>query len=113
MEGTMTDAPHPYRFVIIAAGALTTRVTLGAMYSLAIFHDPEIAKALQVTGRRIVDILAARIDQGRRDGDVSLDVDARATAEFFLNTTVGLRILAKTHEAAALYRIIDVALTTL
>lgn len=76
-------------------------------------HDPEIARALRAIEERIVNVMAARIDQGRRDGDVSPDVDARATAEFLLNTTAGLRILAKTHEAPALYRIIDVALTTL
>jgi len=36
----MTDAGHPYRFVIIAAGALMTCVALGAMFSLAIFLEP-------------------------------------------------------------------------
>lgn len=76
-------------------------------------HDREITRALRAIEERIVNVLAARIDQGRRDGDVSPDVDAQATAEFLLNTTAGLRILAKTHEAPALYRIIDVALTTL
>jgi MFS family permease len=40
MESAMTDEPHPYRFVIIAAGALMTGVSLGAMFSLAIFLDP-------------------------------------------------------------------------
>jgi TetR/AcrR family transcriptional regulator, transcriptional repressor for nem operon len=76
-------------------------------------HDPEITTALRAIERRIVDVLAARVDQGRRDGDVGPDVDSRAAAEFLLNTGAGLRILAKTHDAAALYRIIDVALTTL
>jgi len=28
----MTHAPHPYRFVIIASGALMTCVALGAMF---------------------------------------------------------------------------------
>jgi len=36
----MTHPPHPYRFVIIAAGALMTCVALGAMFSLAIFLEP-------------------------------------------------------------------------
>jgi len=36
----MTHLPHPYRFVIIAAGALMTCVALGAMFSLAIFLEP-------------------------------------------------------------------------
>jgi TetR/AcrR family transcriptional regulator, transcriptional repressor for nem operon len=76
-------------------------------------HDPEITRALHAIEERLVAVLAARIDQGRRDGDVRPDIDARATAEFLLNTSAGLRILAKTNEAPALYRIIDVALTTL
>jgi TetR/AcrR family transcriptional repressor of nem operon len=57
--------------------------------------------------------VANRIEQGRRDRDVRPDVDARSTAEFLLNTNTGLRIRARTHEAPALYRIIDIALTTL
>jgi hypothetical protein len=73
----------------------------------------EITRALRAIEERIVAVLAARIDQGRRDGDVSSDVDARATAEFLFNTNAGLRIMAKTNDARALYRIIDVALTTL
>jgi TetR/AcrR family transcriptional repressor of nem operon len=76
-------------------------------------QDPEITRALRAIEERIVAVLAARIEQGRRDGDVRPDVDARATAEFLLNTNTGLRIRARTHEAPALYRIIDVALTIL
>jgi TetR/AcrR family transcriptional repressor of nem operon len=76
-------------------------------------HDLEITRALRAIEERIIAVLAARIDQGCRDGDVSSDVDARATAEFLMNTTAGLRIMAKTHDARTLYRIIDLALTTL
>src|SRR5581483_7462196 len=39
-DASMTHPPHPYRFVIIAAGALMTCVALGAMFSLAIFLEP-------------------------------------------------------------------------
>jgi TetR/AcrR family transcriptional regulator, transcriptional repressor for nem operon len=76
-------------------------------------HDPQITRVLHAIEERLVAVLAARIDQGRRTGDVRPGIDARATAEFLLNTSAGLRILAKTNEAPALYRIIDVALTTL
>jgi TetR/AcrR family transcriptional regulator, transcriptional repressor for nem operon len=76
-------------------------------------HDLEITRALRAIEERIVAVLAARIDQGRRDGDVSADVDPQATAEFLMNTGAGLRIMAKTNDARALHRIIDVALTTL
>lgn len=76
-------------------------------------RDAEITQALRAVRERIVAVLAARIDQGRRDGDVRPDADARATAEFLMNTIAGLRILARTHEAPELHRIIDVALTVL
>jgi MFS family permease len=36
----MTRTPDPYRWVIIAAGALMTCVALGAMFSLAVFLEP-------------------------------------------------------------------------
>jgi TetR/AcrR family transcriptional repressor of nem operon len=76
-------------------------------------HDVEITRALRAIEERIVAVLAARIDQGRRDGDVSADVDPQATAEFLMNTGAGLRIMAKTNDARALHRVIDIALTTL
>jgi TetR/AcrR family transcriptional repressor of nem operon len=76
-------------------------------------HDLEIASALRAIEERIVAVLAARIDQGRRDGDVSSDVDPRGTPEFLFNTSAGLRIMAKTQDARTLYRVVDVALTTL
>jgi TetR/AcrR family transcriptional repressor of nem operon len=76
-------------------------------------HDPGITRTLRAIEERITGVLAARIEQGRRDGDINPDTDARATAEFLLNTSAGLRILAKTHEAAELHRIIDIALSTL
>jgi TetR/AcrR family transcriptional repressor of nem operon len=76
-------------------------------------HDPEIDRALRAIEERIVAVLADRIEQGRRDGEVSPDTDPRAMAEFVLNTSAGLRILARTKDAPALYRIIDLALTIL
>jgi len=76
-------------------------------------HDLEITRALRAIEERIVAVLAARIDQGRRDGDVDSGVDAQATAKFLFTTSAGLRIMAKTNDASALHRIIDVALTTL
>jgi len=76
-------------------------------------HDLEITRALRAIEERIVAVLAARIDQGRRDGDISSDIDPQATAKFLFNTSAGLRIMAKTNDARALHRIIDVALTTL
>jgi TetR/AcrR family transcriptional regulator, transcriptional repressor for nem operon len=76
-------------------------------------HDPEVTRALRAIEERITGVLAARIEQGHRDGDVSPDTDARAAAVFLLNTSAGLRILAKTRDAGELYQIIDTALTAL
>lgn len=56
---------------------------------------------------------AERIRRGQIDGDVSRDRDAQALAEHVANTLAGLRVLAMTHEAPALHRIIDTALAVL
>jgi TetR/AcrR family transcriptional repressor of nem operon len=76
-------------------------------------HDDGIVRTLRVIEQALVDVLAARIEQGRSDGDVDPDLDPRATAEFLLTTSMGLRIMAKTKGVHDLYRIIDVALTAL
>ncbi|MBL1074941.1 TetR/AcrR family transcriptional regulator [Nocardia sp. 2] len=77
-------------------------------------HDPSVAPALHAATEPIITALTARIDQGRRDGDVRADIDARAQAEFLLNTIAGLRVMARTTaDVAVLHRIIDTALTTL
>ncbi|MFH8470735.1 TetR/AcrR family transcriptional regulator [Streptomyces sp. NPDC017991] len=76
-------------------------------------RDQRITRAIHAIEERMVAVLADRIDQGRRDGDIGPDVDARAAAEFLFNTSVGLRIRAKTNDVRTLYRIIDVALGTL
>ncbi|NKY50608.1 TetR/AcrR family transcriptional regulator [Nocardia vermiculata] len=76
-------------------------------------RDPEIIRAVADMQERTVATLAARIDQGRRDGDVARDTDPRGAAEFLMNTISGLRVMAKTSEASTLYRIIDSALKTL
>jgi TetR/AcrR family transcriptional regulator, transcriptional repressor for nem operon len=76
-------------------------------------HDPEMARTIRTIQDRSIASLAARIEQGRRDGDVDPGVDARACAEFLANTLAGLRIMAKTYDAPTLHRIIDSALAIL
>lgn len=76
-------------------------------------HDPEITQAIRTMQEHTIAALAGRIDRGRRDGDVSPDIDAQAFAEFLMNTIVGLRVMAKTYDAPTLHRIIDSALATL
>lgn len=76
-------------------------------------HDPEIARTIRTMQDRQIAALTARIEQGQRDGDVGASVAARAFAEFLSNTLAGLRVMAMTHDAPILYRIIDSALATL
>ncbi|MFB8009398.1 TetR/AcrR family transcriptional regulator [Nocardia sp. NPDC056000] len=76
-------------------------------------QDERAARAVDAAQRHMVEVLTARIDQGRRDGDVRADIDPRGYAEFIQNTVAGLRITAMTADAATLYRIIETALITL
>lgn len=76
-------------------------------------RDPEITRAVRAMQERMIAALAARIDQGRRDGDVGPDTDPRAVAEFLMSTIVGLRVMARTHDAPVLHRIVDTALAGL
>jgi TetR/AcrR family transcriptional regulator, transcriptional repressor for nem operon len=76
-------------------------------------HDAQIARTIHTMQEHTVAALAARIEQGHRDGDVSPGVDARAFAEFLANTVAGLRIMAMTFDAPTLYRVIDSALAPL
>ncbi|MER7453252.1 TetR/AcrR family transcriptional regulator [Nocardia beijingensis] len=86
--------------------AVNTAMELGG-------HDPEITSAVRAMQDRVIAALEARIDQGRRDGDVRAGTDARAAAEFLMNTIVGLRVMAKTYDAPTLHRIVETALTGL
>ncbi|PZS34222.1 MAG: TetR/AcrR family transcriptional regulator [Pseudonocardiales bacterium] len=97
------DAAQPVRRGCLA---VNTAVELAG-------HDPQILRAVRTTQEHTIGALAARIDQGRRDGDVSPDIDVQALAEFLMNTIVGLRVMAKTYDPPTLHRIIDSALATL
>ncbi|MEU4596127.1 TetR/AcrR family transcriptional regulator [Nocardia sp. NPDC023988] len=76
-------------------------------------RDTAVTTALRAIEERIVAVLAARIEQGRRDGDVDPSVDAKTVAALLFTTNTGLRIMSKTNDASALYRVIDAALTIL
>ncbi|MFC6010357.1 TetR/AcrR family transcriptional regulator [Nocardia lasii] len=76
-------------------------------------HDPDITEKLRDIEHRIVATLAARIDRGRRDGDIDGEIDPHASAALLLTLGAGLRVAAKTNDTAQLYRLIDVALTIL
>ncbi|GAB4583461.1 TetR/AcrR family transcriptional regulator [Nocardia sp. IFM 10818] len=76
-------------------------------------HDAEATRAVSLAQQHMIEVFIARIEQGKRDRDVRADADPRATAEFLLNTIMGLRVSAKSSDHTTLYRIIDTALTTL
>lgn len=76
-------------------------------------HDAEILAVIRRMQDHSVAELAARIDRGRRDGDVDRGTDPRALAEFLMNTIVGLRVMAKTYDGPTLHRIVDSALDIL
>src|SRR5947199_3927391 len=61
-------------------------------------HDPQIARTIRTIQDRQTAALTARIEQGRRDGDVGSEADARALAEFLATTLAGLRVMAMTHD---------------
>lgn len=76
-------------------------------------EDAEIADKLRRMQDESTGWFVARIQRGQRDGDVSRDQDARALAEYLANTLAGLRVMAMTHEAPVLHRIIDTAVSVL
>ncbi|MEC3981600.1 TetR/AcrR family transcriptional regulator [Amycolatopsis sp. H20-H5] len=76
-------------------------------------QDPGVAKKLRRMQDESTGWFAARVERGQREGDVPRDLDSRAFAEHLANTLAGLRVMAMTHEAPALYRIIDTALAAL
>ncbi|WP_225846162.1 TetR/AcrR family transcriptional regulator [Streptomyces sp. HPF1205] len=86
--------------------AVNTALELGG-------QDEEATRAVRRMEERTIELLTARIERGRRDGDVAPGVDAKAQARFLMNTIAGLRVMTKTLDRADLYGIIDTALACL
>jgi TetR/AcrR family transcriptional repressor of nem operon len=76
-------------------------------------RDEAATRAVHRMTERTIELLTARIEQGRRDGDVAADVDAKAQARFLMNTIGGLRVMAVTYDKPTLHQIIDTALAGL
>ncbi|GAB4003700.1 hypothetical protein GCM10029992_46520 [Glycomyces albus] len=76
-------------------------------------RDEEARSAVKRMEEQTIALFTARIEQGKREGDVAGEVDAEAQARFLMNTVVGLRVMAKTHEAPDLHEIIETALSGL
>ena len=76
-------------------------------------HDAEILTLIRTMQERSIAALAARIERGRREGDVDRGSDPRALAEFLMTTIMGLRVMAKTYDSPTLHRVVDNALRLL
>ena len=76
-------------------------------------RDEDATRVVRRTEEHMIELLAERIEQGQRDGDVAAGVDARAQARFLMNTIMGLRVMAKTFDRPVLYGVIDTALAGL
>jgi TetR/AcrR family transcriptional repressor of nem operon len=72
--------------------------------------DPEAARAVKRMTDETIRLLGERLRRGQRDGDVDPGVDAEAQAHFLMNTIVGLRVMARTHDGPVLHGIVDTAL---
>ncbi|WP_205326360.1 TetR/AcrR family transcriptional regulator [Glycomyces sp. YM15] len=97
------DLDGPVRRGCLAA---STALELGG-------KDPEAIRAVQRMTDATIGLFADRIRKGQRDGDVAKEVDADAQAHFLMNTVVGLRVMAQTHDGPVLHRIIDTAVAGL
>ncbi|MEU6974326.1 TetR/AcrR family transcriptional regulator [Kitasatospora aureofaciens] len=73
-------------------------------------RDEAAARAVHRMEERTVELFAARIEQGRRNGDVGRQVDAKEQALYLQTVLAGLRVMTKTYERPALLRVIDTAL---
>jgi TetR/AcrR family transcriptional repressor of nem operon len=76
-------------------------------------RDEAATRAVHGMSERSIELIAARIEQGKRDGDVAADVDAKAQAHCVMTTIVGLRVMAKTFDGPILHQIIDTSLAAL
>ncbi|MFJ9773784.1 TetR/AcrR family transcriptional regulator [Kitasatospora sp. NPDC101157] len=76
-------------------------------------RDEEATRAVHRMEERMVELFAARIERGRRDGDVDRGVDAREQALYLQTVLAGLRVMTRTYDRPVLLRIIDTALAGL
>ncbi|MER7706834.1 TetR/AcrR family transcriptional regulator [Kitasatospora sp. NPDC097605] len=76
-------------------------------------RDEEATRAVHRIEERMIELFAARIEQGQRDGDVDRGIDAKAQALLLQTTLAGLRVMARTFDRPVLHRIIDTAVAGL
>ncbi|MFJ1793123.1 TetR/AcrR family transcriptional regulator [Kitasatospora griseola] len=97
-----TDFDAPVRRGCLA---VNTALELGG-------RDADVALAVRRLTDRGVDLLAARIERGRLDGDVPASMDARAQARFLVAAMAGLRVMARTYDRDAVLKVVDTTVTT-
>ncbi|MET7517950.1 TetR/AcrR family transcriptional regulator [Streptomyces sp. NPDC005480] len=114
--GTAKERIRAY-FVLLVDADLDGPVRRGCLAQNTVGElggrDMEATRVVHRMEESVIELFAARIEQGQRDGDVDRDVDARAQALFLQNTLAGLRVMAKTFDRSSLHGIIDTALTRL
>jgi TetR/AcrR family transcriptional repressor of nem operon len=76
-------------------------------------RDPDATDQVRRVFQRVEDALWAAIQRGQRDGEIAADRDARALAQFTLNSMYGLRVLGKTADRQTLTGIVDSVLRAL
>jgi TetR/AcrR family transcriptional repressor of nem operon len=111
--GTAKERIRAYLVLLIEAdlNGPVRRGCLAANTALELGRtDPEAADAVKAMTDETIRLLKERIRRGQRDGDVDPGVDAQAQAFLLMNTIVGLRTMARTHDGPVLYQIIDTAL---
>ncbi|MFI9361692.1 TetR/AcrR family transcriptional regulator [Kitasatospora sp. NPDC053057] len=114
--GTAKDRLRAY-FVLLVDMDLDGPVRRGCLAQNTVTElggrDEEATRAVHRMEERMVGLFAARIEQGRRDGDVGRSVDAKEQALYLQTVLAGLRVMVKTYERPVLLRIIDTALAGL
>jgi TetR/AcrR family transcriptional repressor of nem operon len=111
--GTAKERIHAYLVFLVEAdlNGPVRRGCLAANTALELGgKDPEATSAVKAMTDETIRLIRDRIRRGQRDGDVDPGVDAEAQAHFLMNTIVGLRTMARTHDGPVLHRIIDTAL---
>jgi TetR/AcrR family transcriptional regulator, transcriptional repressor for nem operon len=76
-------------------------------------RDSEVTAQVRRIFTRVEDALYSAIERAQRDGEIDPDRDARALAQFILNTMYGLRVLGKTADRGTLTGIVDSVLRAL
>ncbi|MBD0692503.1 TetR/AcrR family transcriptional regulator [Streptomyces sp. CBMA123] len=114
--GTAKDGIRAY-FLLLVDMDLDGPVRRGCLAQNTVTElggrDEEATRAVHRMEERMVELLAARIERGRWDGDVDRGVDAREQALYLQTVLAGLRVMSKTFDRPVLVRIIDTALAGL